>query len=136
MIVLWINLGWIVFLVSFALVVALVLGKNKFKKSGKITVVVSALALLLLGGGSIIKSLIKPEIKTFTGVFVEEKRAPYGMGLASVEYCFETSNEKIYIELDAVSKAIIIDEDFVEGEIYTVSFEENSNLIVEVSKTG
>ncbi len=53
-----------------------------------------------------------------------------------MEYCFVSENEKVYLDLDSISKNIIFDEEFVKGQEYTISYEAESNLIVAITKNN
>ena len=93
----------IVFIAVIGIAIVLILGKNKFKTWEKAVTVVFVLGLVLLGGSSTIKSLIDPNVKTFVGVFKSEDRVK-GINPLQMEYCFECDDEKIYCDLDLISK--------------------------------
>ena len=48
--------------------------------------------------------------------------------------CLYNGGEKIYLDLDAISKNVVFKGKFVKNKKYTVTFEIDSNLIVAVSK--
>ena len=116
--------------------IVLFFGRKKFKKWEKIVCICMAVLLLVLGGGSTIKSLVLPDIKTVVGIYESEIREATGLSPFQIEYCFVCENEKIYLDLDAISGNIIFDGEFVKGQEYTISYEAESNLIVAVSKNN
>ena len=130
---LWVRLIGIVLVVVLGLAVILILGRKRLNRSEKIIITVLVLGLVLLGGSETAASLIKPEIKTVDVIFEKEGRSSQRIFLES-EYCFAKREEKIYLELDVMSKNIIMDHELVEGEEYRVSYEAKSNLILSVSK--
>ena len=131
---LWIRIIALIFLVSILLAIVLFFGRKKFKKWEKIVAVCLALLLLLLGSGYTLKSLIAPDVKTVVGIYESEKRETIGLSPFQWEYCFVTENEKIYLDLDSISKNMMLDNEFVKGEEYTISYETTSNLIVAISQ--
>ena len=132
----WIRLISLILLAVALMVVVLLFGRKKFKKLEKIVAVCSAVLLVLLGGGSTLKSLMLPDIKTVVGTYDSKTREATGLSPFQLEYCFVCENEKIYLDLDAISGNIIFDGDFVKGEEYTISYETDSNLIVAVSQNN
>ena len=67
LVALWIRLMVLVLLAVALTAVALFFGRKKFKKWEKIVSVCLAVLLVLLGGGSTLKLLILPDIKTVVG---------------------------------------------------------------------
>ena len=135
-IALWIRLITIVLLAVAVTSIALFFGRKKFKKWEKITSLCLAVLLVLLAGGSTLKSLVSPDIKTIVGTYDSEIRESTGLSPLQMEYCFVSENEKIYLDLDAISRKIMFDNDFIKGEEYTISYETESNLIVEISQNN
>ncbi len=135
-IALWIRLITLILLVGILTVVVLFFGRKKFKKWEKIVSVCIAVLLVLLGGGSTLKSLVSPDIKTVVGTYDSEIRESTGLSPFQMEYCFVNENEKIYLDLDAISKNIMFDDEFLKGEKYTIAYETESNLIVAISKNS
>lgn len=132
-IALLVRLIFLVLIAMSAVAIALFFGRKRLKKWEKTAVCIMAAILLLLGGAGTLKSLISPELKTVEATFKSESR---GIGLSpfQMEYCFESGGEKIYLDLDAISKNVVFKGEFVKNEKYTVTFEIDSNLIVAVSK--
>ena len=135
-IALWIRLITIVLLAVAVTSIALFFGRKKFKKWEKIISLCLAVLLVLLAGGSTLKSLVSPDIKTIVGTYDSEIRESTGLSPLQMEYCFVSENEKIYLDLDAISRKIMFDNDFIKGEEYTISYETESNLIVEISQNN
>ena len=135
-IALWIRLITIVLLAVAVTSIALFFGRKKFKKWEKIISLCLAVLLVLLAGGSTLKSLVSPDIKTIVGTYDSEIRESTGLSPLQMEYCFVSENEKIYLDLDAISRKIMSDNDFIKGEEYTISYETESNLIVEISQNN
>lgn len=133
---LWVRLIEIILLTVILTAIVLFFGRKKFKKWEKIICICMAVLLLVLGGGYTFKSLVAPDVKTITGIFESEMRANQRVSLFEWQYCFVSKNEKVYLELDSISKNIIFDEEFVKGQEYTISYEAESNLIVAVSKNN
>ena len=79
---------------------------------------------------------MSPDIKTIVGTYDSEIRESTGLSPLQMEYCFVSENEKIYLDLDAISRKIMSDNDFIKGEEYTISYETESNLIVEISQNN
>ena len=131
-IALCIRLIWLIFLVVIVTAIVLFFGRKEFKKWEKIVSIGMAVLLVILGGGSTIKSLVSPDIKTVVGTY-ESKIRETGLSPFQMEYCFVCENEKIYLELDAISGNILFDGDFVKGQEYTISYETESSLIVAIS---
>ena len=131
---LWVRLIEIILLTVILTAIVLFFGRKKFKKWDKIVCICMAVLLLVLGGGSTIKSLVLPDIKTVVGIYESEIREATGLSPFQKEYCFVCENEKTYLDLDAISGNIIFDGEFVKGQEYTISYEAESNLIVAVSK--
>lgn len=132
-IALWVRLIEIILLTVTVTAIVLFFGRKQFKKWEKIACICMAAVLLVLGGGYTFKSLVAPDVKTITGTF-DSEQSVRGPSFFQWEYCFVSENEKVYLELDSISKNIIFDEEFVKGQEYTVSYEEESNLIVAISK--
>ena len=135
-IALWIRLISLIFLAVILTAIVLFFGRKKFKKWEKSVCICMAVLLLVLGGGSTIKSLVLPNIKTVVGIYESEIREATGLSPFQMEYCFVCENEKTYLDLDAISGNIIFDGEFVKGQEYTISYEAESNLIVAVSKNN
>lgn len=76
---LWIRLITLILLAVVLTAIVLFFGRKKFKKGEKIVSVCLALLLVLFGGGSTIKSLVSPDIKTVAGTYDSEIRAPTGL---------------------------------------------------------
>lgn len=131
---LWVRLITLILLAVVLTAIVLFFGRKKFKKWEKIVAVCLAVLLVLLGGGSTLKSLIAPEIKTIVASYESELRVR-GSSPFQMEYCFDNKNEKLYLDLDLISKNIIFDGDFIKGKEYTISYETTSNLIVAVSES-
>lgn len=134
-IALWIRIITIILVAIIGIVIVFWVGKKQFKTLEKIVTIVLILGLILLGyiGSSTRKSLINPDIKTFVGVYESEARVN-GVSPLQMEYCFDCDGEKIYCDLDLISKNKIYNKDFKKGKKYTISYETNSNLIVAVSE--
>ena len=135
-IALWIRLISLIFLAVILTAIVLFFGRKKFKKWEKIVSICMAVLLVILGGGSTIKSLVSPNIKTVVGTYQSEIREATGLSPFQIEYCFVCENEKIYLDLDAISGNIIFDGDLVKGQEYTISYETESNLIVAISQNN
>ena len=133
LVALWVRLIEIFFLIVIVTAIVLFFGRKQFKKWEKIVTICLAVFMLVLGGGFTFKSLVAPDVKTITGIF-ESELSVRGSSFFQWEYCFVSENEKVYLELDSISKNIIFDEEFVKGQEYIVSYEEESNLIVAVSE--
>ena len=133
---LWIRLITVILLVVVLAAVVLFFGRKKFKKWEKIVCICMAVLLLVLGGGYTLKSLALPDIKTIVGTYESEIRPATGMSPFQMEYCFVSENEKVYLELDSISKNIIFNEEFAYGQEYTISYEAESNLIVAITKNN
>jgi len=131
---LWIRLIALILLSAVLTVIVLFLGRKSFKKREKIVSVCAAVLLVALGGGSTLKSLIAPEVKTIVGIY-ESELSTKGLSPFQFEYCFTVKNEKIYLDLDAISKNTILDGELSKGEKYTISYETESNLIVAISRS-
>ena len=134
-IALWIRLITIVLLAVAVTSTALFFGRKKFKKWEKIISLCLAVLLVLLAGGSTLKSLVSPDIKTIVGTYDSEIRESTGSSPLQMEYCFVSENEKIYLDLDAISRKIMFDNDFIKGEEYTISYETESNQLLKFLKT-
>ena len=132
---LWIRFITLIILAVVVTAIVLFLGRKKFKKWEKILTVTMAAALVLLGGGSTLKSLTVPEIKTIVGIY-ESELSTSGLSPFQREYCFDYKNEKLYLDLDSISKNIMFDGEFVKGQEYTISYETDSNLIVAISQNN
>lgn len=132
---LWVRLIEIIFLTVIVTAIVLFFGRKQFKKWEKIVTICLAVLMLVLGGGYTFKSLVAPDVKTITGIFESEMRANQRVSFFEWEYCFVSENEKVYVELDSISKNIMFDEEFIKGQEYIVSYEEESNLIVAIQKT-
>ena len=132
---LWVRLIEIILLMVILTAIVLFFGRKKFKKWEKIVCICMAVLLLVLGGSYTLKSLASPDIKTITGTFDSELRVR-GPSFFQWEYCFVSENEKVYLELDSISKNIIFNEEFTYGQEYTISYEAESNLIVAASKNN
>ena len=130
---LWVRLIEIILLTVILTTIVLFLGRKKFQKWEKIVCLCMAVFLLVLGGGSTLKSLVVPDVKTIVGTYNSELSVK-GLSLFQFEYCFVCENETIYLDLDAISGNIIFDGDFVNEEEYTISYETESNLIVAITK--
>ena len=135
-IALWIRLISLIFIAVILTAIVLFFGRKKFKKWEKIVSICMAVILVILGGGSTIKSLVSPDIKTVVGTYQSEIREATGLSPFQFEYCFICENETIYLDLDAISGNIIFDGEFVKGQEYTISYEEESNLIVAISQNN
>lgn len=133
---LWVRLIEIILLTLILTAIVLYFGRKKFKKWEKIVSICMAVLLVILGGGSTIKSLVSPDIKTVVGTYESEIREATGLSPFQMEYCFVCENEKVYLDLDSISENIIFDGDFVKGQEYTISYETESNLIVAISKNN
>lgn len=133
---LWVRLITLILLAVVLTAIVLFFGRKKFKKWEKIVSVCLAALLVLLGGGSTLKSLIAPDIKTAVGIYQSEMREATSLSPFQIEYCFDCENQKVYLDLDAISKSIIFAGDFVKGQEYTISYDVRSNLIVAVSKNN
>lgn len=131
---LWVRWLWIVFLCISGAVVLFVSRKS----IGKQTTVIACLILVILfmySSYSMLKSVKKPQITSFIGVFHSETRRK-GISPLEYEYCFETENGRKYVDMDAISKRIVYSPAFVVGESYEIVYEKTQNLIVGISKTG
>ena len=135
-IALWIRLISLIFLAVILTAIVLFFGRNKLKKWEKIVSICMAVLLVILGGGSTIKSLVSPNIKTVVGTYQSEIREATGLSPFQMEYYFVCKNEKIYLDLDAISGNIIFDGDLVKGQEYIISYETESNLIVAISQNN
>ncbi len=135
-IALWIRLITLILLAVVLTAIVLFFGRKKFKKWEKIVSVCMAVLLVMLGGGSAIKSVVSPDIKTVVGTYESEIREATGLSPFQMEYCFSCENKKVYLDLDLISKNIMFDNEFVKGEEYTISYEINSNLIVAISQNN
>ena len=133
---LWVRLIEIILLTVILTAIVLFFGRKKFKKWEKIVSICMAVLLVILGGGSTIKSLVSPNIKTVVGTYQSEIREATGLSPFQMEYCFVCENEKIYLDLDTISRNMIFDCDFVKGQKYTISYETESNLIVAISQNN
>ncbi|MGN0492664.1 MAG: hypothetical protein ACI4F7_03365 [Acutalibacteraceae bacterium] len=129
---LWIRLIFLAVIGLIGIFLVLFFGK-KLKGWEKITAVVLAVALIALGGGSTLKALIKPKVKTVTGTYLCEYKTK-SLNPFETDYCFECVEGNIYLETDPFSIKMIYSNPFIEGEQYTVSYEESTNLIVAVSE--
>ncbi len=134
-IALWIRLITVVLLAVVLTAIVLFFGRKKFKKREKILSLCLAVLLVLLGGSSTLKSLVLPDVKTVVGTYKSELSVK-GLSPFQFEYCFVCENEKIYLDLDAISGNIIFDGEFVEGKEYVISYEEESNLIVAIERNN
>ena len=126
LVALWVRLIEIFFLIVIVTAIVLFFGRKQFKKWEKIVTICLAVFMLVLGGGFTFKSLVAPDVKTITGIFEREMRANQRVSLFEWQYCFVSENEKVYLELDSISKNIIFDEEFVKGQEYIVSYEEET----------
>lgn len=135
-IALWIRLISLIFFAVILTAIVLFFGRKKFKKWEKIVSICMAVLLVILGGGSTIKSLVSPNIKTVVGTYQSEIREATGLSPFQMEYCFVCENEKTYLDLDAISGNIIFDGEFVKGQEYIISYETESNLIVAISQNN
>lgn len=132
-IALWVRLIALLILAGVLTAVVLFLGRKKFTKWEKILSVCLALLLVILGGGSTLKSLIRPEVNTIVGTY-EGALSAKGPSPFQWEYCFLSENEKVYLDIDSISKNAIFKGDLIRGQEYTISYEEESHLIVAITK--
>lgn len=132
-IALWVRLIALLILAGVLTAVVLFLGRKKFTKWEKILSVCLALLLVILGGGSTLKSLIRPEVNTIVGTY-EDALSVKGLSPFQWEYCFVCENEKVYLDIDSISKNAIFKGDLIRGQEYTISYEKESNLIVAITK--
>ncbi len=132
---LWVRLIEIIFLTVILTAIVLFFGRKQFKKWEKIVCLCMAVFLLVFGGGSTLKSIVAPDVKTIVGTY-ESELSVKGLSPFQIEYCFICQNEKIYLDLDAISGNIIFDGDFVKRQEYTISYETESNLIVAISQNN
>lgn len=129
---LWLRLAWLVILGLILIFIMLFFGRN-YKMWERIVAIVCAIALIILGGGSTLKATINPKVKTIVGYYESEFKqrslSPFEM-----KYVFICNDEKFFLELDPFSKKKIFNQEFVKGEEYIISYEENTNLIVAISQ--
>lgn len=91
-IALWIRLITLVLLAVVLTAVVLFFGRKKFEKWEKIASICMAVLLVILGGGSTIKSLVSPDIKTVVGTYQSEIKEATGLSPFQMEYCFVCEN--------------------------------------------
>ena len=84
----------VILLVVVLAAVVLFFGRKKFKKWEKIVCICMAVLLLVLGGGSTIKSLVLHDIKTVVGIYESKIREATGLSPFQMEYCFVCENKK------------------------------------------
>lgn len=128
---LWIRLIWTFMFGAIAVLLILLFGR-KLKLWERITGITLVVLFMLLAGGSTLKALINPAVETVVGRYESEQRQ-ISFSPFELEYCFNSNNQKLYLELDPFSKAKIFNQDFTKGVEYTISYEKNSNLILAVS---
>ncbi len=133
-IALYIRLFWLVFIAVLALTIVLCIGRKKFKKWEKIIAVFMAVALLVLGSFSTMNALISPDIRTIDGIFQSKISEAASLSPFQMEYCFLSNGQKVYLDLDAISKRSIFDKELSKGKSYIVSYEADTNLIVAIQE--
>lgn len=129
---LWLRLAWLVIL-GLILVFIMLFFRRNYKMWERIVAIVCAIALILLGAGSTLKATINPKVETIVGYYESEFKQR-SLNPFEMKYVFICDDEKFFLELDPFSKKKIFNQGFVKGKEYTISYEENTNLIVAISQ--
>lgn len=129
-----VRFAWLVIIGLIAVIIILLLGK-KFKIWEKIVVILLAMVLIILAGGSTMKAIINPNVKTIVGNY-ESEFSQSSLSPFEMNYVFICDDEKFFLELDPFSKKKIFNQEFVKGEEYIISYEQNTNLIVAISQNN
>ncbi|MBR6563901.1 MAG: hypothetical protein IKK71_00460 [Clostridia bacterium] len=106
--------------------------ENKFLKIIHPTIIIVGFAIAC---SIIIYHLINPQIKTITCTYQTNERSG-NLNPFSSDCVFLHNGEKLYIELDALTRKMVVENnmELKEGSTYTVTYEERENLILGIKK--
>lgn len=106
--------------------------ENKFLKIIHPTIIIVGFAIAC---SIIIYHLINPQIKTITCTYQTNERSG-NLNPFSSDCVFLHNGEKLYIELDALTRKMVVENnmELQEGSTYTVTYEERENLILGIKK--
>ena len=133
-IALWIRLIWLVIWCMLGIVVVFLVLKSYSKI---VKGIVSSVIVIVFGVGcfEVLKSINSPDIKNFTGTYIDEIYTMSGMGPMMSQHCFEANGEEKYVDIDVISERILSSEPLEEGAVYEIYYEASQDLIISIEKT-
>ena len=108
---------------------------KKQKKIINILAPVIIITIFAMACSSFIYHLINPQIKTITCTYQTNERSG-NLNPFSSDCVFLHNGEKLYIELDALTRKMVVENnmELKEGATYTVTYEERENLILSIKE--
>ena len=129
---LWCSCAVMIIIGAYCLLIAWI------EKERKISTTAVACLCILLGltmGIWYSHSLLNPDAQEFSGIFVYEQKKTDALPPLPLarEYVFESEQgERICLYMDSIAKKQLFPDTLEQGKIYTVTYEEHTDVILQI----